>query len=163
MLPLRSEICFLQPEKCWQQRESETGEVYQGPLSSIAPMVEITETKCCVVVVSPVDVELFDIVVHVLAELHILGSRSAAFILVCRDINPEGLQSGETVPCDQSLGPLPLYQLDALVVVSGTELAPVPPVVEVILPTARVCPNTDITDKAVLQTSPETASHGEQC
>ena len=133
-----------------------------GALSSIAPMIEVTETECRVVVMCPVDVQLLDIVVDVLAELHVLGGGSAALILVCRDINPEGLQSGEAVPCHQSLGPLPLYQLDALVVVPGTELAPVPPVVEVVLPAARVCPHTDVTDEAVLQTGPETASHGEK-
>ena len=124
-------------------------------------MVEIAEAECCVVVVLPVDVELVHLVVDVLAQLDILGSRSAALVLVSRDVDPEGLQGGEAVPGDQGLRPLPLYQLDALVVVSGTEFAPVPPVVEVVLPTARVSPHADVADEAVLQASAETLDQGE--
>ena len=123
-------------------------------------MVEIAEAECCVVVVLPVDVELIDLVVYVLAQLDVLSSRPAALVLVSRDVDPECLEGREAVPGDQSLGPLPLYQLDTLVVVSGTELAPVPPVVEVVLATARVCPHTDITDQAVLQASAETLGQG---
>merc|ERR1719510_1810002 len=112
-----------------QQCQCQTGEFYQRALGSIAPVVEIAETECCVVVVLPVDVELVHFVVYVLAQLDVLSSRPAALVLVSRDVDPECLQGREAVPGDQSLGPLPLYQLDALVVVSGTELAPVPPVV----------------------------------
>ena len=145
-----------------QQCEGQTGELYQRALGSIAPVVEIAEAECCVVVVLPVDVQLVHLVVDVLTQLHILSSRSAAFILVSRDVDPECLQGGEAVSGDQSLGPLPLYELDTLVVVPGTQLAPVPPVVEVVLPTARVCAHTHVADEAVLQASPETAGHGEQ-
>ena len=154
-------FCFLENEMREEQCQCQTGEFYQRALGSIAPVVEIAEAECCVVVVLPVDVELVHLVVDVLAQLDILSSRPAAFILVSRDVDPECLQGGEAVSGDQSLGPLPLYQFDTLVVVSGAELAPVPPVVEIVLPTARVCPHTDVTDQAVLQASAETLDQGE--
>ena len=52
-------------------------------------MVEIAEAECCVVVVLPVDVELIDLVVDILAQLDVLSSRPAALVLVSRDVDPE--------------------------------------------------------------------------
>ena len=131
-----------------------------GGDAAVAPVVEITEAEGDVVVVCPVHVQLVDLVVDVLPDLDILGRGPAALVLVRRHVDAEALEGGEAVPGDERLGALPLDQLDALVVVARTQLAPVPPVVEVVLPTARMCSHTDVTDQAVLQASAETLGQG---
>ena len=121
----------------------------------VAPVIEVTEAVGDIVIVIPVHIQLSHLVVNILTNLHILAGRSATLVLVSWNINPERLQVGETVPGDQCLGSLPLYQLDTLVIVSWTQLAPVPAVVKIILTTARVSSNTLVADQTILQTSPE--------
>ena len=123
-------------------------------------MIKITEAVSDIVVVRSVHVQLVYLVMDILPNLDILGRGSAALILVGGDIDPERLECGETVPGHQGLRAFPLYQLDALVVVTGAELAPVPSVVEVILPAARVRAHTHVADEAVLEPGPEPRHQG---
>jgi len=97
----------------------------------------------------PVHIQLIYLVEDILAQLDILGSRSATLILVCRDVCPEGLQIRQAVSGHHHISALSFYQLDTLIIVPWTHLSPIPSVVEPCLPTARVSPHTDIADEPI--------------
>jgi len=62
-------------------------------LGRIAPVVKITEAVGDIVVMLSVHVQFIDPVVDILTNLDILEGGSTSFILVSRNIDPEGLQS----------------------------------------------------------------------
>lgn len=55
-------------------------------------MIKITEAVGDIVVMLSVHVQFIDPVVDILTNLDILGGGSTSFILVSRNIDPEGLQ-----------------------------------------------------------------------
>jgi len=61
-------------------------------LGRVAPVVKITEAVGDIVVMLSVHVQFIDPVVDILTNLDILGGGSTSFILVSRNIDPEGLQ-----------------------------------------------------------------------
>jgi len=140
------------PKNCYSTNHENCPEIGANNRRWVAPMVEITETIGHIVIMSPVNIQFIDLIVHILANFHVFSSRSTTLIFICWNIDSERLKTWKTVSCDQGLCSLPLYQLDTLVIVSRTKFAPIPPVVKIIFPTAWMCSNTNITNKSILKT-----------
>jgi len=115
-------------------------------------VVKVAEAVGGVVIVVPVDIQLLNPVVNILAKLHISVCGTTTFIFVGWDVDPEALQIRKAISCDQDFCSFSLNHLDALVVISWTHLTPIPPIVKVIESTAGMSANADIADESVLKT-----------
>jgi len=115
-------------------------------------VVKVAEAVGRVVIVVPVDIQLLNPVVNILAKLHISVCRTTTFIFVCGNVDPEALQIGKAISCDQDFCSFSFNDLDALVVISWAHLTPIPPIVKVIKATAGMSANADIADESILKT-----------
>jgi len=95
-------------------------------------VIEVAEAVGGVVIIIPVDVQFFNAIVDILTKFNIPVCGTATFVLVRRNVDPKALKVREAISGDQYFCSFSFYHLDTLIIISGTHLAPVPPIVKVI-------------------------------
>jgi len=98
-------------------------ETYDG---GVAPVVETAEAPGHVVVIGSLRVKFFNPVKGVNAQFHVLAGLVATIVLVCRYVNSEGFQIGETVSGNYLIHALALDELDTAIEGSRAHYAPLP-------------------------------------